>query len=117
MHVDEVMERLRAVREPEIGAGIVDLGLVREVVAGPERVVVRIAMVSRRSPVPLITDAVECAVWRPGGPQVDVEVVWEPRWDPRHATPEALAALARPVFRDEVRNAPAPVSPARPEVP
>lgn len=117
MRVDEVVERLRTVREPEIGPDIVALGLVREVVADPDRVLVRLVMVSSRSPAALITDAVEAAVWRPGGPAVDVEVVREPRWSPRDASPEALAALARPVFRDEVRNTPAAVSPVRPAIP
>jgi metal-sulfur cluster biosynthetic enzyme len=96
---EQVWEALKGVREPEIGADIVGLGLVYGVEATPERIVVRMTMTSHRAPVPVIIDMVEQALWRPGGPAIDVEVVWEPRWDPSRITAEALRALGRPVFR------------------
>jgi metal-sulfur cluster biosynthetic enzyme len=96
---DQVWDALRTVREPEIGSDIVGLGLVYGVEASPERVAVRMTMASRRAPAAVIIDMVEEALWRPGGPAVDVEVVWEPRWDPSRITPEAMRALSRPVFR------------------
>jgi metal-sulfur cluster biosynthetic enzyme len=96
---DQVWDALRGVREPEIGADIVSLGLVYGVEASAERVVVCMTMTSRRAPAAVIIDMVEEALWRPGGPVVDVDVVWEPRWGPSRISPEALTALSRPVFR------------------
>jgi metal-sulfur cluster biosynthetic enzyme len=90
---------LRGVREPEIGADIVSLGLVYGVEASADRVLVRMTMTSRRAPAAVIIDMVEEALWRPGGPAVDVEIVWEPRWGPDRISPEALRSLGRPVFR------------------
>lgn len=99
MTVDQVWNALRGVREPEIGSDIVSLGLVYGVEASPERIVVRMTMTSRRAPVAVIIDMVEQALWRPGGPSVDIEIVWEPRWGPSRISPEGLKALSRPVFR------------------
>lgn len=95
----EVWECLRGVREPEVGADIVSLGLVYGVEAGPDGIRIRMTMTSRRAPAGVIVDLVEEAVWRPGGPPVDVEVVWEPRWNSAMVSPEALKSLGRPVFR------------------
>ena len=99
MSEEEVWQALRTVREPEVGADIVGLGLVYGVEATRERVVVRVTMTSHRAPAGVIIDMIERAVWRPGGPAVDVEIVWEPRWGPSRISPEALRALGRPVFR------------------
>lgn len=99
MTEEMVWAALSRVREPEIGADIVGLGLVYDVEVVPGRIAVRMTMTSRRAPAGVIIDMVEEALWRPGGPQVDVEVVWEPRWDPRRISPEAMAGLSRPVFR------------------
>jgi metal-sulfur cluster biosynthetic enzyme len=96
---EQVWEALRGVREPEIGADIVSLGLVYGVEVTPARVVVRMTMTSRRASVGVIIDMVEEALWRPGGPTVDVDVVWEPRWGPSSISSEALRNLSRPVFR------------------
>jgi metal-sulfur cluster biosynthetic enzyme len=95
----QAWDALRGVREPEIGADIVSLGLVYGVEASADRILVRMTMTSRRAPAAVIIDMVEQALWRPGGPAVDVEVVWEPRWGPSRISPEALASLGRPVFR------------------
>lgn len=99
MTVDQVWDALRGVREPEIGADIVSLGLVYDVAASAERVLVRMTMTSRRAPAAVVIDMVEAVLWRPGGPAVDVELVWEPRWGPSRIDPDALKALSRPVFR------------------
>lgn len=99
MTEEQAWEALRGVREPEIGADIVGLGLVYAVEASAERVLVRMTMVSKRAPAAVIIDLVEEALWRPGGPAVDVELVWEPRWGPSRISPEALKTLSRPVFR------------------
>ncbi len=95
----EVWESLRRVREPDIGADIVSLGLVYGVEASEEGVRIRMTMTSRKAQTGVILDMVEHAVWRPGGPPVDVEVVWQPRWDSSRVSPEAMRRLGRPVFR------------------
>lgn len=99
MTEEGVWEALKGVREPEIGADIVSLGLVYGVEVTPARVLVRMTMTSRRAPAGVIIDMVEEALWRPGGPAIDVEVVWEPRWGSSSISSEALRKLSRPVFR------------------
>lgn len=99
MTEEQVWDALRGVREPEIGADIVGLGLVYGVEASTDRVVVRMTMTSHRAPAAVIVDLVEEALWRPGGPAVDVEIVWEPRWTPSRISAAVLKTLTRPVFR------------------
>lgn len=97
----EVWDALATVCEPEIGADIVSLGLVYGVTVAADGIRIRMTMTSRRAPVGVVIDLVEQAVWRPGGPPVDVEVVWEPRWGSANVRPEAMGRLSRPVFRGD----------------
>lgn len=101
MTEEQVWAALATVREPEIGADIVGLGLVYGVEVEESAIRIRMTMTSRRAPIGVILDLVEEAVWRPGGPAVDVEVVWEPRWGSASVSPEAMRRLSRPVFRGD----------------
>ncbi len=84
---DEVFEAIRPVTDPEIRIGIVDLGLVYDVDIDNEGkdVNVKMTLTSPMCPVgPMIMTAVhENVALIPGVENVNVELVWDPPWDPR----------------------------------
>lgn len=83
---DKVYSAIRPVQDPEIHLGIVDLGLVYDVVVADngEDVTVKMTLTSPMCPVgPMLLSAVHESVARlPGVKNVNVELVWEPPWDP-----------------------------------
>ncbi len=95
---EQVLEALKPVTDPEINLSIVDLGLVYGVEVKEEGRVVQLEM-TLTSPMcpfgPELLQAATAAVSRlPGVENVDVKLVWVPRWDPReHASEEARAYL------------------------
>ncbi len=83
--VAQVYDAIRPVQDPEIRLGIVDLGLVYDVVLadGGESVTVKMTLTTPMCPVgPMLLSAVHEAVARlPGVKNVNVDLVWEPPWD------------------------------------
>jgi metal-sulfur cluster biosynthetic enzyme len=95
---EQVREALRPVTDPEIGLSILDLGLVYGVSVDQEKkaVTVKMTLTSQMCPMgPEILAATEMAARRvPGVEKVKVDLVWEPRWDPRiHASEDGKAFL------------------------
>lgn len=84
---DSVRQALRSVIDPELGISIVDLGLVRGIdVHGDDRQVrIYLTLTSPMCPMgPEIIASVESAVIRlPWARQVEIQLVWQPPWDPR----------------------------------
>ena len=84
---DEVFDAIRPINDPEIRIGIVDLGLVYDVEQANEGrdVTVKMTLTSPMCPVgPMIMTAVhETVALIPGVRSVDVQLVWDPPWDPR----------------------------------
>ena len=83
--IDEVLEALRHVVDPEIGINVVDLGLVYETARQDGEV--RVAMTMTTPACPLgesLTAEAAAAIRRfvGGVSSVSVELVWEPPWDP-----------------------------------
>jgi metal-sulfur cluster biosynthetic enzyme len=82
---DRVRALLRQVVDPEVGADIVDLGLVYEIDIAPGRVRVAMTMTSPACPMgEMILDDARAALaaglprdWR-----AEVALVWEPPWSP-----------------------------------
>ena len=94
---DEMLNALKAVYDPEIGINIVDLGLVYGVTADNGNVVVDMTLTSPACPLaPVIkvqAEAVLCNKF-PAVEDVDINLVWTPRWDQRTmASEEAKAEL------------------------
>lgn len=94
---DEMLQALKAVYDPEIGINIVDLGLVYGVTADDGNVVVDMTLTSPACPLaPVIkvqAEAVLCNKF-PQVDEVEINLVWSPRWDPRTmASEEAKAEL------------------------
>lgn len=96
---EEIREALREVVDPEIGMNIVDLGLVYEIRRGepePGHVQINMTLTSPGCPMgPEITSAVWMTVKRMEGVEgCNVELVWDPPWDPsEHASEEVKMAL------------------------
>ncbi|HJV61855.1 MAG TPA: metal-sulfur cluster assembly factor [Albitalea sp.] len=83
---------LRRVVDPEVAMTIVDVGLVYGVVAGDDKVQVRITMTSPACPVTdVIIEDVETELDRslPPGCAIDVQLVWEPPWSPEFMSESA----------------------------
>ncbi len=92
---DDVWSALRTVIDPEIGLDIVSLGLVYDLrIEGP-RVAVTMTLTTPGCPLEhAMRRGVAAAVGAlPGVEAVDVQIVWEPRWDPSMIAPEVLEAL------------------------
>jgi metal-sulfur cluster biosynthetic enzyme len=81
---DEVRAALRGVVDPELGANIVDLGLVYDVQVIGTKVFVTMTLTTPLCPMnEMIPDAVRQVVGAlPGVGDVDVELVWTPPWAP-----------------------------------
>jgi len=95
----KVWEELRTVYDPEIPANIVDLGLVYHVAEERSRDGVRVLVAMTLTAPgcgvgPLLVDEVRSKVARvPGVSEVDVELVFEPPWDPSRMSESAKLAL------------------------
>lgn len=89
---DSLREALRAVKDPEAGVNIVDLGLVYEIAVAAAAVRVRMTMTSPACPMgEMILDDVEATLRAvlPAGMRADVELTFTPPWDPSMMSDEA----------------------------
>ena len=95
----KVWEALKTVYDPEIPASIVELGLVylvaSEAVDGGHRVVVRMTLTAPACGIgPVLVDDVRRKVLGvPGVKEADVELVFDPPWDPSMMTEAARLQL------------------------
>lgn len=93
---DEVMEALHDVMDPELGVNIVDLGLVYGVDVDDDRnVVVTMTLTTPGCP---MHDSISHGIRNRLGVideigNVDVNLVWEPQWDPSRMSDAAKKFL------------------------
>jgi metal-sulfur cluster biosynthetic enzyme len=83
--IDGIREILRQVVDPELGANIVDLGLIYRIEPTPERVLIEMTMTSPACPMgDMIMEDVNStlAAALPENCRPEVRLVWEPPWDP-----------------------------------
>ncbi len=92
---EKVYEALRKVMDPEIGFNIVDLGLVYDVQIKDGKVVIKMTLSSPSCPLSgTILSWVESAVRNIEGVEdVEIQLVWEPKWSIEMATDEVKKAL------------------------
>lgn len=93
-----VYDALRSVIDPEVGIDIVNLGLVYGVEIRGGDVSVTMTMTTSACPLhAYITGQAKEAIERvvPGTGSVEVEMVWDPPWDPEMMSAEARRALGR----------------------
>jgi metal-sulfur cluster biosynthetic enzyme len=93
----EIMNALKSVYDPELGLSIVDLGLVYGVTPEDGRVIIDMTLTTPACPLGPVIKSQAYAVLTSNFDNVkDVEInlVWTPRWDPRTmASEEAKAEL------------------------
>ncbi|WP_322794861.1 metal-sulfur cluster assembly factor [Tepidiforma sp.] len=82
---EQLREKLREVKDPEINMSIVDLGLVYDIQYDNGDVLVTMTLTSPGCPLGPIIRGEAYAKLRelPGVKDVDVQIVWNPPWDPR----------------------------------
>jgi metal-sulfur cluster biosynthetic enzyme len=90
---EEVRDALRRVIDPELGANVVDLGLVYDVQVIGTRVFVTMTLTTPLCPMnEMIPEAVRQAVGAlPDVGGVDVDLVWTPPWEPQRMSPHLKA--------------------------
>jgi metal-sulfur cluster biosynthetic enzyme len=93
--VEAVRDALGRVIDPELGANIVDLGLVYDVQVIGAKVFVTMTLTTPLCPMnEMIPDAVRQTVGAlPGVAAVDVELVWAPAWEPQMMSQELKQRL------------------------
>ncbi len=98
--VQRVIEQLKTVFDPEIPVNVVDLGLIYVCAAHPladggHRVEIKMSMTAPGCGMGdvLKADARAKVQMVPGVTQVDVEIVWEPPWDPSRMSEAARLHL------------------------
>jgi metal-sulfur cluster biosynthetic enzyme len=96
---DEVRQALKSVYDPEIGISIIDLGLVYGVQVDDDtkNIIIDMTLTTPACPLgPVIKTQAHAVLtnrW-PAVNDVDINLVWTPRWDPRiMASEEAKAEL------------------------
>ncbi|WP_293445437.1 iron-sulfur cluster assembly protein [Persephonella sp.] len=92
---ENVYEALKNVIDPEIGFNIVDLGLVYDVDVQDGKVKIKMTLSSPSCPLSgTILSWVESAVRNLEGVEdVDIQLVWEPKWSIDMASDEVKKAL------------------------
>ena len=96
---EEVRGALKSVYDPEIGISIIDLGLVYGVQVDDDskNVIIDMTLTTPACPLgPVIKSQAQAVLTNrfPAVNDVDINLVWTPRWDPRiHASEEAKAEL------------------------
>jgi metal-sulfur cluster biosynthetic enzyme len=94
--VEQLRLALRTVVDPEVGINIVDLGLVYGIEVTPGEVKITLTMTSPACPMSdLVIADVEGAVRQRVSEevQVNVDLVWNPPWDPSKMSDKARSTL------------------------
>ena len=93
----EAWRALADVVDPELGIDIVELGLVYAVEIDAHAVAVTMTLTTAGCPLhDVIVNGVERALSRAGAPRVEVEVVFEPPWEPGRIGMGGLRELGAP---------------------
>jgi len=87
---DVVRENLRTVIDPELGISIVDLGLIYGIEIKESNVEVKMTLTSPACPMGAVIQgqAHQCLKKLPWVNDVNIQLVWSPRWDPRQMASE-----------------------------
>jgi metal-sulfur cluster biosynthetic enzyme len=91
-----ILEKLAPIQDPEMGIGIVDLGLIYNVeVENGKDVKITMTLTTPACPYgPELLTVIEKEVRDMGASKVDIELVWDPPWDPEEmASDEAKDRL------------------------
>ncbi len=92
-----IRDALRSVIDPELGVNIIDLGLVYGAAANEDgRITITMTLTTPGCPMHAsFAEEIEETLWQaiPGLSGVDVNLVWEPRWNPSMISNDGLTQL------------------------
>lgn len=93
--IEQIREKLREVVDPEIMLNIVDLGLVYDIQYEDGDVLITMTLTSPGCPLgPIIRGEAYAKLKElPGVKDVDVQIVWDPPWDPRTMASDEVKML------------------------
>lgn len=93
MLADQVIDVLHEVIDPELGYNIVDLGMIYGVQEDSGQVSITMTMTTPGCPAQdfIVSGVLQCVNAVDGVEDTNVNVVWEPRWDPARMSPAAKA--------------------------
>ncbi len=94
-----VASLLQQVIDPEIGVNIVDLGLIYGIEFGEGTTKVTMSLTTPGCPLSgYMEDNIQQVLWGvPGVGTVDLDIIWEPAWDPSFMSTRAKRELGWPV--------------------
>ncbi len=93
---EEITQALKPVHDPEIGVGIVDLGLIYDVNVEPDgKVQVKMTLTTPACPYGemLVAQAHHAVTELEGVKEVKVILVWDPPWNPKEMCSDAAKDL------------------------
>ena len=92
---DDVIKAIKQVYDPEIPVNIYDLGLIYDIAFEQDQVNVKMTLTSQGCPsAQQIPDMIRTRVSAlPDVKDVNVQVVWEPQWNPSMISPEGKKIL------------------------
>jgi len=98
-----VYTALREVIDPEIGCNIVDLGLIYDVNIRGDSVEVKMSLTTPGCPMSesLVWGVKQALLSLPPVMEAEVELVWNPPWNPAMMTDAGRAAMGMRDFRNE----------------
>jgi len=92
--IDQYREQLKEVYDPELGVNIVDLGLVYEIRDEPDQIYIQMTLTTPGCPMhDTITSAVRWTLGQHSDKEIEIDMVWEPRWSPHMMSEEARFQL------------------------
>jgi len=93
--IEQIREKLREVVDPEINLNIIDLGLVYDIQYDNGDVLITMTLTSPGCPLgPIIRGEAYAKLKElPGVKDVDVQIVWDPPWDPRTMASEDVKMM------------------------
>lgn len=97
--IDKITTGLRAVIDPEVGLNVVDLGLIYGIRVIDDEIQIKMTMTTPSCPMTeYLHDRVSDMAWlcHPDAKSVDVELVWEPLWEPSMIAEESRGQLGWP---------------------
>lgn len=92
---EEVIKAVKQVYDPEIPVNVYDLGLIYDIGLEADKVSVKMTLTSQGCPAAQqLPDMVRTRIAAlPSVKDVDVQVVWEPQWNPSLISPEGKKIL------------------------
>lgn len=80
---EQIREYLRDVYDPELGVNIVDLGLVYDIIDEEDTIYIKMTLTTPGCPMhDTIVGGVHRVLQDHTDKEIDVDLVWEPRWSP-----------------------------------